>query len=57
MIFMGKIISMVVKKSRSDNRYWLVIGSAVVLTGRTAFFRDDAGLKGRWSLQLLIPTY
>lgn len=31
MIFMGKIISMVVKKSRPDNRYWLVTGSAVEL--------------------------
>lgn len=40
MIFMGKIISTVVKKSRSDNRYWLVIGSAVVLIGRTAFFTE-----------------
>lgn len=35
---MGKIISMVVKKSGSDNRSWLVIGSAVVLIGRSAFF-------------------
>lgn len=40
MIFMGKIISMVVKKSRSDNRYWLAIGSAMELVGRAAFSRE-----------------
>lgn len=40
MIFMGKIISMVVKKSRPDNRYWLATGSAVGLVGRTVFPRE-----------------
>lgn len=40
MIFMGKIISMVVKKWRPDNRYWLAIGSAVELVGRAAFSRE-----------------
>lgn len=37
---MGKIISMVVKKSRPDNRYWLAIGSAVELVGRAAISRE-----------------
>lgn len=37
---MGKIISMVVKKSRPENRYWLAIGSAVELVGRAAFSRE-----------------
>lgn len=52
---MGKIISMVVKKSRPGNRSWLVIGSAVVLAERKN--GDGVGLKERWSLQLLVRAY
>lgn len=37
---MGKIISMAVKKLRSVKRSWLVIGRAVVLVRRTAFFTE-----------------
>lgn len=40
MIFMGKIISIVVKKLRPDNRYWLATGSAMELVGRAAFPRE-----------------
>ena len=62
MVFMGKIISMVVKKSRSDNRYCqrMLAGNWRCSSAyREDCFFDggDAGLNERWSLQLLIQTY